>query len=184
MKKIFTLMAAATLSLAAMATDYTGKITVTINGEGSTQETTISVNQNEDGTYKLNINNFKLISPETEINVGNIVLDNMKGYTINGVTTVVADQNIIIANGDDPNVPYWFGPMLGEVPIVLAAQFDSTNAKADIDIDLSDPEKLGQFINVKFNTREEGTGIKGDVNADGSVNSADVTAVYKLILGN
>lgn len=183
MKKIFTLIAAAAVSLAAMATDYTGNITVSINGEGSTQQTTIKVEQNEDNTYKLSINNFNLVNPETTINVGNIVLDNMKGYTINGVTTVVADQNIIITEGDEPDVPFWFGPMLGEVPIILAAQFDDTNAKADIDIDLSDPEKLGQFINVKFNTREEGTGIYGDVNGDGEVTGSDVTSIYNIILG-
>lgn len=183
MKKFFTLIAATAVSLAAMATDYTGNITVSINGEGSTQQTTIKVEQNEDNTYKLSINNFNLVSPETTINVGNIVLDNMKGYTINGVTTVVADQNITITEGDEPDVPFWLGPVLGEVPIILVAQFDNTNAKADIDIDLSDPEKLGQFINVKFNTRDEGTGIYGDVNGDGEVTGSDVTAIYNIILG-
>ena len=35
MKKIFTLIAAAAVSLAAMATDYTGNITVSIIGEAS-----------------------------------------------------------------------------------------------------------------------------------------------------
>ena len=92
-------------------------------------------------------------------------------------------QNIIITEGDEPDAPFWLGPMLGEVPIILAAQFDATNAKADIDIDLSDPEKLGQFINVKFNTRDEGTGIYGDVNGDGEVTGSDVTSIYNIILG-
>ena len=185
MKKIFTLIAAAAVSLAAMATDYTGNITVSINGEGSTQQTTIKVEQNEDETYKLSINNFLLTTPDTTIPVGNIVLDNMKGYTIAGVTNVVADQAILIEPGniDGLSESDWFGPVLGEVPIILAAQFDNTNAKADIDIDLSDPEKLGQFINVKFNTREEGTGIYGDVNGDGEVTGSDVTSIYNIILG-
>ena len=62
MKKIFTLIAAAAVSLAAMETDYTGNITVSINGVGSTQQTTIKVEQNEDGTYKLSINNFNLVN--------------------------------------------------------------------------------------------------------------------------
>lgn len=183
MKKLFTLFAAAVVALTAMATDYTGKITVTINDNPVSQDATITIEQNEDGTFKLNIKNFKLVDPETTINVGNIVVDNLKGYTINGVTTVVADQTITIEEGDDPDVELWFGPMLGNVPIIMASQFDGTNAKADIDIDMSDPDLLGQFINVKFNTRKEGTGIDGDVNADGSVNAADVTYIYKIILG-
>lgn len=181
MKKIFTFIATAVLSLTAFATDYAGKITVSINGEGGTQETTINIVQNEDCTYKLSINNFILDNDGSPMGVGNIVLDNMKGYTINGVTTIVADQSITIAEGDDPNIPFWLGPMLNEVPIIMAAQFDGINAKADIDIDMTDA--LEQFINVKFTTPGE-EGLKGDVNGDGYVTSADVTEVYDILLGS
>ena len=182
MKKVFTLIAATAVTLAAMATDYTGKITVTVNENPNTQETTISVVQNEDSTYKLSIKNFMFEMNGTRAGVGNIVLDNMKGYTINGVTTIVADQSIMITEGDDPEVPAWLGPLLGPVPIIMAAQFDDTNAKVDIDIDMQ--SLMGQFINVKFYTREEGSGIYGDVNGDEVVNAADVTCVYNVILGN
>ena len=41
MKKIFTFFAAAALAMSAFATDYTGNITVEINGVGTTQETTL-----------------------------------------------------------------------------------------------------------------------------------------------
>lgn len=183
MKKIFTLIAATAVSLAAMATDYTGNITVSINGLESTQETSIAIVQNEDETYKLSINNFLLTTPDTTIPVGNIVLDNMKGYTIAGVTNVVADQAILIEPGniDGLSESDWYGPVLGQVPIILAAQFDGTNAKADIDIDMR--VSLQQFINVKFNTRDEGTGIYGDVNGDGEVTGSDVTSIYNIILG-
>jgi len=181
MKKFFTLFAAAIFSIAAIANDYTGKLTVSINGLATTQDAVINVVQNADSTYKLSINNFTLDNDGSKIGVGNIVLDNMKGYSINGVTTIVADQTITISEGDDSSIDTWIGPLLGEVPIVMAAQFDNTNLKVDIDIDMR--AVLHQFINVKFNTREEGTGIKGDVNADGSVNASDVTAVYNIILG-
>ena len=60
MKKIFTFFAAAALAMSAFATDYTGNITVEINGVGTPQETTINIVQNEDETYKLSINNFTL----------------------------------------------------------------------------------------------------------------------------
>ncbi len=180
MKKFFTFFTAAALSLAAMATDYTGKITVLVNNTGGTQDATINIVQNEDETYKLSINNFALDNDGTLMGVGNIVLDNMKGYTINGITTVVADQTINIAEGDDPEMPFWIGPMLGDVPIILAAQFDDNKAKADIDIDMR--SIMQQFINVKFETPDD-NGRYGDVNGDGNITAADVTAVYNIMLG-
>lgn len=179
MKKFFTFIAAAALTMTAMATDYAGKITVDVNGVGGTQDATITIDQNEDGTYKLSINNFALDNEGTLVGVGNIVLDNMKGYTIAGITTVVADQSITIAPGDDPNIEFWMGPLLGEVPIILAAQFNDTKAKADIDINMA---SLQQFINVKFETPNY-NGKYGDVNGDGSVTSADVTSIYNILLG-
>lgn len=181
MKKFFTFFAAAALAMNAFATDYTGNITVEINGEGGTQETTINIVQNADETYKLSINNFTLDNGGSPMGVGNIVLDNMKGYTINGVTTVVADQSITIAEGDDPNIGFWMGPLLGEVPIVLAAQFDDTKAKADIDIDMR--SIMQQFIYVKFATPNY-EGVYGDVNGDGSVNANDVTSIYNIMLSD
>ena len=181
MKKIFTFFAAAALAMSAFATDYTGNITVEINGVGTPQETTINIVQNEDETYKLSINNFTLDNDGSPMGVGNIVLDNMKGYTINGVTTVVADQSITIAEGDDPNIAFWMGPLLGEVPIVLAAQFDGTKAKADIDIDMRNV--MEQFIYVKFETPGY-NGIYGDVDGDGNITAGDVTAIYNIMLGN
>ncbi|MBQ9585694.1 MAG: calycin-like domain-containing protein [Muribaculaceae bacterium] len=179
MRKIFTFFAAAALAMSAFATDYTGNITVEINGVGTAQETTINIVQNEDETYKLSINNFTLDNNGSPMGVGNIVLDNMKGYTINGVTTVVADQSITIAEGDDPNIAFWMGPLLGNVPIVLAAQFDGTKAKADIDIDMR--SIMQQFIYVKFETPDY-NGKYGDVNGDGIVSSNDVTELYNILL--
>ena len=78
------------------------------------------------------------------------------------------------------NIAFWMGPLLGNVPIVLAAQFDGTNAKADIDIDMR--TIMEQFIYVKFNTRDEGSGIYGDVDGDGTVTAGDVTAIYNILL--
>lgn len=181
MKKFFTFIATAALAMTAFATDYAGKITVTINNEPTTQDATIVINQNEDGTYVLNVKNFRLTVDGTTLDVGNIVLDNMKGYTINGVTTVVADQDINITDGDDPNIPFWMGPLLGPVPIILTAEFDGTKAKTDIDIDMRNV--MQQFINVKFETPNY-YGIYGDVNGDGAITSGDITEIYNILLGN
>ena len=97
------------------------------------------------------------------------------------LTTVVADQSITITEGDDPNIAFWMGPLLGNVPIILAAQFDDTKAKADIDIDMRNI--MQQFIYVKFETPDF-NGKYGDVNGDGEVTAGDITAVYNILLNN
>ena len=157
MKKIFTFFAAAALAMSAFATDYTGNITVKINGEGNAQETTINIVQNEDETYKLSINNFTLDNNGSPMGVGNIVLDNMKGYTINGVTTVVADQSITITEGDDPNIAFWvFLLLLGFIPSYYLAMLIFTSLAII------------------------GTTCEGD----GEVTAGDITAVYNILLNN
>jgi len=181
MRKIFTFFAAAALALSAFATDYAGKISVLINGEGGTQDATISITQNADETYKLSIKNFVLVNGDSQIGVGNIVLDNMKGYPVNGLITIVADQVVHITDGDDPNIPFWIGPGLDNVPIILAAEFNDTKCKANIDIDMRNI--LDQFIYVKFETPDY-NGKYGDVDGDGHVSSVDVTAIYNILLGN
>ena len=50
-------MLAAVTALAALATDYTGTLTVTVNGESTSAESTISVIPSGDD-YTLSINNF------------------------------------------------------------------------------------------------------------------------------
>ena len=192
MKKVFTFMMSAAVALCAMATQYTGTLTVGVKVEGELNETsqdaTIDIDKQDNGSYTLSIKNFKLANGDDWIGVGNIVLTDMVPYTINGVTTIVANQNIHITDGDDPDIPFWLGPMLDlespdGVPIVLAAQFDETNLKVDIDIDMT--ATIEQFINVKFNTQSGGgsTGIYGDVNGDGEVSVGDVSAIYDIILG-
>ena len=46
MKKIFTLLMAATLSIGSYAKDYTDTLAVTVNGSTTTQTATISVDKN------------------------------------------------------------------------------------------------------------------------------------------
>ena len=71
----------------------------------------------------------------------------------------------------------------GGVPIVMVAQFDEKDINVDIDINMTETA-LGQMINVNF-TNIEGSGDTyepGDVNRDGVVSGADVTALYNILL--
>ena len=155
MKRIFTLIAAVMTALASMATDYTDKLQVLVNGSGATQEATISLIEEEDGTTTLMLNNFCLDDGNgTVMPVGNIVLKNVadaiaptageKAYAFNG--------KIKIEPGTMEGVDDWVGPtMLGEVPVELRASLKGSNLYAVIDINMM--ETLDQIINVVFGSR-------------------------------
>ena len=144
-------MLAAVTALAALATDYTGTLTVTVNGESTSAESTISVIPNGDD-YTLSINNFVMGG----IPVGNIVVT-APGTTSNGLTSIITSQDITIAEGNDPNYGSWIGPMLGNVPINMVLAFNQYAMTTNIDIYMAE---LGQTINVKFVQDGEITGYQ------------------------
>ena len=147
MKKIFTLMMLAASSAAAMATDYNDQLVVVMNGmEIANKPSTISVNQNEDKTYKLSINNF-VLAPG--MSVGNIVVDNVKGVEADGATYLATNQTIQITPGDLEGVgpSDWTGPKLGDVPVVVKAEVRGDKLTAIIDINMA---LMNQVINVTF----------------------------------
>ena len=136
------------------AINYTDNLVVTIDGESTEpQETTITVEQNTDGTYKLALNNFTLGGM---IQVGNIVLDGITATENNGIKSFQTNQNILITAGDG-NEEDWMGPMLGVIPVSLTGKMDAEKLYCTIDIDMS--ELLGQMINVVFGEQDAVTSI-------------------------
>ena len=99
MKKIFTLFSAMLMSIASFATTYNGTLTVTVNGEVSEQPTSVSIDE-VNGNYKLSINNFMLVAGETNLPVGNIVIDHVPGAVNGGLTTLCTNQEIQIPAGN------------------------------------------------------------------------------------
>ena len=78
MKKIFTLMAAAVMALAANAKDFKGDIVIDLGmGTPTTQETTISVEEieNSDGLYNIVLKGFSFMNQL----VGDVTLTEIKG---------------------------------------------------------------------------------------------------------
>ena len=139
--------------MSSFATNYTGTLTVSINGEGSELPATVSVTENG-GKYTLSIMNFML---DEDMPVGNIVLSDLDGTTANGVTTIKTSQTVMFEAGDDPNVgaDEWLGLMLndlGGAPTLMSAKFDSNNLYTSLFIDMSDV--LGQMIDVTFATAD------------------------------
>lgn len=149
MRKLSTLFCAVLMTLSAMATDYKGNLTVSINGEGSTQPATISIVENA-GKYNLSILNFMLDEGESVLPVGNIVIENVTGAVAGNLTTLYVNKNITIQKGNDAGIAddAWLGPMLGEVPVKMSSSFN-TNGFLGVNIDIN-MTTLGQVINVSF----------------------------------
>jgi hypothetical protein len=117
MKKVFTLLVSALMATASFATDYTDNLTVTVNGTAMPAiQSTISVTENADGTYKFALNNFKFMM----MSLGNIVMDNIAATTNNGVTTLKTAQDVTLS--------------LGTMPISLMAEMADGKLYALIDI--------------------------------------------------
>lgn len=146
MKKIFTLFLTLA-ALTAQANDYTDRILVLVNGEGTEQNATISVNEH-DGLYDLNLKNFVLMNGDEPMPVGNVELLNITPETAGDAIFLRANQNISISEGDDENVLFWMGPSLGELPVEITAVLREGKLRAIIDLDLR--EIMQQLIHVTF----------------------------------
>ena len=162
MKKILLTMFMAVTTMFAMAQTktYTEDLVVTTNGESTEpQQTTISVEQNANGTYTLALNNFVLGGM---IKVGNIVIEDITVEENNNIKSFTVDQNIIITAGEG-NADDWLGPTLGEVPVKLTGKMNDEHLYCTIDIDMS--EMLDQIINVVFGSEDNVTSIDS-INAE------------------
>ena len=155
MKKILLVFFMAITTVVAMAKTYTDNLVVTIDGESTDpQETTIFVEQNANGTYKLALNNFTLGGM---IQVGNIILDGITATESNGIKSFQTTQEIYITAGEG-NEEDWLGPKLGAIPVSLTGKMDTERLYCAIDIDMS--EMLGQIINVVFGDENAVTSIE------------------------
>lgn len=149
MRKLSTLFCAVLMTLSAMATDYKGNLTVSVNGEGSTQPATISIVENA-GKYNLSILNFMLGEGESVFPVGNIVIENVTGAVAGNLTTLYVNKNITIQKGNATGIAddAWLGPKLGEVPVKMSSSFN-TNGFLGVNIDIN-MMTLDQVISVTF----------------------------------
>lgn len=150
MKQTLLSFAAAMCTLTAVATSYTGTLTVAVNGEATSQDSVnINVTQQADGTYDLALNDFTLQSGASSIPVGNISLKGMQPATTpSGVTVLTYNDTTAITEGSTGGST-WIGPYLGAVPLRLVARFNATGQMVtSIDIDMT--STLNKVIEVKF----------------------------------
>lgn len=159
MKKIFTLIALALSSVGAIADDYKEPLVINMNGISMPAgNATVSVNQNADNTCTLELKNFKL----SGAGVGTITLEGVKTTKCGIVTALAAQKTIQIANGDDPTVDSWMGPILGNVPVNMKGEIKGDKLNAILAIDMGEAfgvigvqigdkvNELGQIPNSGF----------------------------------
>lgn len=175
MKRYLVLAIAAVLSVCAFAQDlssylkdsYDGFVLVNVNGQ-VTGPVPASVKINKDASgnsIQFVLKNFVLPNdddPENPMYVGNIKLEEVAlGFDKEEeLVTLAYNKGTEIEEGDpEVDAPFWVGPNLGELPIVLKGV--AMYSYVDIDIDIDAMETLGQIIHVDFyagnDTQLEGT---------------------------
>ncbi len=134
---------------------YNNGLSVSINENCTApQSTTYKVVTKPNGDVSLVLKNFMLGTGNEAQGVGTIVLDKVK---VDG-NHYTADQVITIQAGDDPNVGFWMGTILGEVPVKLDGTLHDGRLDATIDIDMF--ATLKQVIKVVLAPLYEATPAK------------------------
>ncbi len=152
MKKIFTLFVLVFAVMAAYAgntTVYTDKLTVTVNGDGTTQETAVNVEFLEDNYINFILKNFTLVAADgNEMYVGNIAVDNLFLTNKGEYDSFSFNGNLQIQEGDKAGVDTWVGPLLGNVPLVMKGKITGDKLYVTIDIDMM--SSINQIVQVQF----------------------------------
>ncbi len=162
MKKfLLSLLASFALIANVQAKEFTDSLYVNLYGSDlDPVEATVTVTQQDDGTYTFTLPNFILETEGSSMAIGTINVTDIEGSESDDVILLSVEKNITIEKGDDPSVSFWMGPFLGEIPIKLDAKM-ADKLYADISID------MGSIIYVTFGEDFTGTGIesvRSDVN--------------------
>ncbi len=144
-------------------------VTVSGNKTGP-YDATVYVTENDDNTINFQLKNFMLEQDGDIMPVGNINVNKIPVTKTDGITNFADEQTIQIEEGDDPTVPYWAGPMLGDIPLKLSGCYSDEHLYVTIDIPLS--EELQVYVEL---------GNQGDVTAVTSVKVSKKNAASGVI---
>lgn len=147
----------------AAATDYTGQLTISLNGSAGTPSTnTVTVEDNGNDTYNLSIKDFSY----SVLNLGDINVTNIPGEK-------QSDGSVKIRGSQEISVK------LSVLPIPVTVKIDGTlsadRAKFDTDLDMGNV--MGQTVTATFSgTNPEPTALKPATPADVTIQAIyDVT---------
>ncbi len=92
MKKLFTLfLVIAVSAISAMAEEYTDNLSITVHGQTTNQEATITAEEQTNGKYKFALNNFAFGDEQ----VGDIVIENVDATEKDGIVTLTIDKKTV-----------------------------------------------------------------------------------------
>lgn len=92
MKKLFTLfLVIAVSAISAMAEDYTDNLSITVLGQTTNQEATITAEEQTNGKYKFALNNFAFGDKQ----VGDIVIEDVDANEKDGIVTLTIDKKTV-----------------------------------------------------------------------------------------
>lgn len=149
-------------------TTYKSDLSVCIGGvTGKPAETSINLIESN-GSYSLELKNFIL---EGLGGIGNIKVNNLDVKD----NTYTTSQVITITEGDDPNIDYWLGPDLEEVPVDVTATVKGNQLVAQIKIRDFAPG-LGN-IDVTFAPTVT-IGVNASVSTEAGVNNVIVNRTF------
>ena len=131
---------------------YTEQLLVTINGETSEPQTTdVTVVDNGNGTINFELKNFFLVSGESSIPVGSIIVENIPVTEgADGLKYMEFNDNINIQPGDAEGIDFWVGPNMGDIPLDLKGKMNDEKLYVTIDIDMQ--ATIGQICHVQLGT--------------------------------
>lgn len=92
MKKLFTLfLVIAVSAISAMAEEYTDNLSITVYGQTTNQEATITAEEQTNGKYKFALNDFAFGGKQ----VGDIVIENVDATEKDGIVTLTIDKKTV-----------------------------------------------------------------------------------------
>lgn len=157
MKKIFTFFAAALFAATVNAENYTGPLKVYMNGQSTDSgNATVEMTDNGNGTCSLTLKNFTFVADGQAMPVGTINLKDIDCEKSSAVAVFDGENDLTIADGDDPNVSFWMGQMLGEMPVFIRGTVYNGKMNAVILID-ANKNDLG-IIKVHFGENADEVG--------------------------
>ncbi|MCD8304822.1 MAG: calycin-like domain-containing protein [Prevotellaceae bacterium] len=114
--------------------DYTEKLVYTI-GETSSNpaDATVTVETLGDGSVNVVLNNFVM----GDMAIGNIEVDSIQVERGDTVSTFSCSETITITKGDRDDISFWYGTLLGELPVEMTGMMTDEELYLVIDIDLS-----------------------------------------------
>lgn len=154
-------MALAFAMLPSFATDYKDNLEVSLNGVPSpSQQTTISVNDNGDGTYNFSLKDFSF----SGIPIGDINLDSIRG--------IEQDGEVYLADSVDLNMILYGTPMT--LPVTLRAELLNNKSKLYASIDVTVAMLNNQKVKVTFGDKYQIPNSGFETFQDYTVNNANV----------